>query len=160
MKKKPLLLLAVAVVAALVLTRLWTHDSDDAADPALVFNRVWIDQLPRDAKQTFNTFIAATEQPIGIFHTGSQWKGGYEVFGHKLKGDQLRIVYLQENQTETVKVRAWPCGEKGMDYCLELTGASRGVKRYRSMQGWEIDGAATRPEQLLDRVASVVRAAN
>ena len=34
-----------------------------------------------------------------------------------------------------------------MDYCLELTGASRGVKRYRSKEGWEI-GAATRPEQL------------
>ena len=58
-----------------------------------------------------------------------------------------------------MKVRAWPCRERGMDYCLELTGASRGVKRYRSKEGWEI-GAATRPEQLNDRVTSIVRAAN
>ena len=46
-----------------------------------------------------------------------------------------------------------------MDYCLELAGASRGVKRYRSMQGWEI-GAATRPAQLLDRIASIARGGN
>ena len=85
--------------------------------------------------------------------------GTYEVFTHKANGDRLRVVYPQSNDSETVKVRAWPCRERGMDYCLELTGASRGVKRYRSKEGWEI-GAATRPEQLIDRVASIVRAAN
>ena len=158
-KKTPLLLLAVAVVAAVGLGRWWTHDSDDAADPTLVFDRIWLDELPRKPQQTFNTFIAATEEPFGLFHTGSQWKGTYEVFTHKANGDRLRVVYPQSNDSETVKVRAWPCRERGMDYCLERTGASRGVKRYRSKEGWEI-GAATRPEQLVDRVASIVRAAN
>ena len=158
-KNKPILLLAVAVVAAVILARWWTHHSDDAADPTLVFDRIWLDELPRRPQQTFNTFIAATEEPFGLFHAGSQWKGTYEVFAHKASGDRLRVVYLQSNETETVKVRAWACRERGMDYCLELTGASRGVKRYRSKAGWEI-GAGTRPEQLLDRVASIVRAAN
>ena len=46
-----------------------------------------------------------------------------------------------------------------MDYCLELRGASRGVKRYRSKTGWQI-GGATRPEQLLERIAPIVRVAN
>jgi hypothetical protein len=158
-KKKPLLLLAVAVVAALALARWWTHGSDDAADPTLVFDRIWLDELPRKPQQTFNTFVAATEEPIGLFHTGSQLKGTYEIFSYKASGDRLRVVYPQSNESETVKVRAWACRERGMDYCLELTGASRGVKRYRSKEGWEIR-AATRPEQLLDRVASIVRAAN
>jgi hypothetical protein len=84
------------------------------ADISLVFNRVWLDELPRKPQQTFNTFIAATEERIGLFH---------------------------------------------MDYCLELTGASRSVKRYRSMEGWEI-GPTARPEQLLDKIASITRAAN
>ncbi len=158
-KTKPILLLAVAVVAALALARCWTHAGDDAADPTLVFDRVWLDELPRTPKQTFNTFVAATEEPFGLFHAGSQWKGTYELFSHKASGDRLRIAYPQSNESETVKVRAWPCRERGMDYCLELTGASRGVKRYRSKEGWEI-GAATRPEQLYDRVRSIVRAAN
>ena len=54
---------------------------------------------------------------------------------------------------ENVKVRAWTCGEDDMDYCLELSGASRGVKRYHSQDGWEI-GAVRSPQELLDRVAS------
>jgi hypothetical protein len=158
-KTKTVLLVAVAVVAALALARFWTNAGDDAADPALVFDRVWLDELPRTPKQTFNTFVAATEEPFGLFHAGSQWKGTYELFSHNASGDKLRVVYLQSNESETVKVRAWPCRERAMDYCLELTGASRGVKRYRSKEGWEIR-AATRPEQLYDRVTSIVRAAN
>src|SRR6266498_3828497 len=65
-KTKPILLLAVAVVAALALARCWTHAGDDAADPTLVFDRVWLDELPRTPKQTFNTFVAATEEPFGL----------------------------------------------------------------------------------------------
>jgi len=157
--KKPLLLLAVAVVAVLALVRWWTHDRDYDAAPTLVFDRVWLDEFPSRPQQTFNTFVATTEEPFGLFHAGSQWKGTYEVFKYKASGDRLRINYPQTNETDTVKVRAWACRERGMDYCLELTGASRGVKRYRSKQGWEI-GAATRPELLADRVASIVHAAN
>ena len=78
-KTKPILLLTVAVVGALALARYWTHDGDDAADPTLVFDRVWLDELPRTPKQTFNTFVAATEEPFGLFHAGSQWKGTYEI---------------------------------------------------------------------------------
>jgi hypothetical protein len=154
-KPKQLLILSLVVVGALALVR-WTGGGDDGgvSEPALVFDRIWIDQLPTKPKETFHTFIAATQEPIGLFHAGSQWKGDYEVFGHSAGGDQLRVVYLQTNEKETVKVRAWRCKERGMDYCLELAGASRGVKRYRSMQGWEIR-AATRPAQLLDRIASI-----
>jgi hypothetical protein len=96
---------------------------------------------------------------MGGFHAGSQWKGSYEFFRYKVSGDQLRVTYLQTNEQETIKVRAWECKERGMDYCLELRGASRGVKRYRSKTGWEI-GGATRPEQLLERIASIVRVTN
>jgi len=153
--KKPLLILGLVVVGVLILAIRITGPRGNAS----VFDRIWIDQLPRKPKDTFHTFIAATQEPVGLFHAGSQWKGGYEVFAHTGGGGELRIVYLQTNETEKVKVRAWRCKEQGMDYCLELAGASRGVKRYRSMQGWEI-GAATRPAQLMDRIASTVRGAN
>jgi hypothetical protein len=158
-KPKPLLILSLVVAGAFALVSWMGGDDGGVSEPALVFDRIWIDQLPRKPKDTFHTFIAATQEPIGLFHAGSQWKGGYEVFAHTAGGDGLRIVYLQTNETEKVKVRAWRCKEQGMDYCLELAGASRGVKRYRSMQGWEIR-AATRPAQFLDRIASIARVAN
>jgi len=161
-KPKPLLVVGLVVAGTFALVRWMGGGDDDSAgfsEPALVFDRIWIDQLPTKPKDTFHTFIAATQEPVGLFHAGSQWKGGYEVFAHTAGGDGLRIVYLQTNETEKVKARAWRCKEQGMDYCLELAGASRGVKRYRSMQGWEI-GAAARPAQLVDRIASIARVAN
>ena len=114
---------------------------------------------PTTPKQTFNTFVAATQEPVGVFQAASVWKGSYEVFRYEMHDGELRAVYPQTGDKDRMRVRARRCNEAGMDYCLEVTGASRGVKRYYSREGWEI-GAATRPEQLLDRVASIVRAAN
>ena len=39
-----------------------------------------------------------------------------------------------------------------MDYCLELTGTNRGVKKYYSRKGWEIDG-----NHMQDRIESMLR---
>ena len=39
-----------------------------------------------------------------------------------------------------MRVKARRCSENGMDFCLELDGASRGAKRYYSREGWEIKG--------------------
>ena len=83
-KPKPLLILSLVVAGAFALVRWVGGGGDDGgvSEPALVFDRIWIDQLPRKPKDTFHTFIAATQEPIGLFHAGSQWKGGYEVFAH------------------------------------------------------------------------------
>ena len=153
--KKPLLLLGLVVVGALAFAR-WSMDDGDASDPALVLDRIWVDQLPTKPTDVINAFAALTQEPVGAFYSGSQWKASFELFNYKAGGNEIRIVYPQSNESEKVKVRAWTCSERGMDYCLELKGASRGVKRYRSSRGMEI-GAATRPEQLLGRVESIVR---
>jgi hypothetical protein len=105
-----------------------------------------------------NAFAAVTQQPVGVFQSGSQYKGSYEIFTYKAGGNELRITYPQSNESEKVKVRAWACNERGMDYCLELRGSSRGVKRYRSRKGMEI-GEATGPEQLRGRVEGFARLA-
>jgi hypothetical protein len=155
--KKPLLILSLVIVGALAFAR-WLTDDGDASDPALVLDRIWVDQLPTKPTDVANAFAVLTEQPVGAFYSGSQWKASFEIFNYKASGNELRIVYPQSNDSEKVKVRAWACSKRGMDYCLELKGASRGVKRYRSRRGMEI-GAATRPEQLLGRVESIIRRA-
>ena len=99
-------------------------------------------------------FAALTEQPIGVFQSASQFKGDYELFTYQVSGDVLRLVYPQTDDKEKVKARAWACREDGMDYCLELKGASRGVRRYRSKRGWEI-GGLSRVDQIAERVAAI-----
>ena len=150
------MIVGLALVGGLALVR-WVGGARDAepSDPALVLDRLWVDQLPTRPEDTVNVFAAITRQPVGAFQFASQWKGGYEIFQYTASDSDLRIVYPHTGEKEKVKARAWKCKERDMDYCLQLTGASRGVKRYYSQRGWEIDGVA-RPDQMLERIASIV----
>ena len=55
---------------------------------------------------------------------------------------------------EKLTVDARPCRDNGMDFCLDVTGSSRGVKRYYSKKGWEIG----RLEDALPTVEAAVSA--
>jgi hypothetical protein len=153
--KKPLLILGLVVVGVLVLV-IWKTGPDRDLS---VFDRIWIDQLPSNPKDAGNAFVAVTKQPMGAFQSASQYKGSFEIFSYKATGDELHVVYPQTDDKEKVKARAWKCNERDMDYCLELSGSTRGVKRYRSRRGWEID-ESTQLEQVLSRVESIVRLTN
>jgi len=126
-------------------------------DPSFALDRLWVDEMPKTARDTANLFAAVTTQSLGIFQSTSQWKGGYELFNFEGSGDELRVVYPQTGERQRVKVRAWSCQERDMEYCLELSGANRGVKLYRSKKGMEI-GADERPEQLRARIDAAVSA--
>ncbi len=142
--KKKLLALALISTAAYGAWNLRGHDKvTQESDGALVLDRIWIDHLPKTEKDMINVFVAITEQPFGVFQETSQWKGNFELFNYEANGDEIRIVYPQNGDKDKVKTDAKRCSEKGMDYCLELKGASRGVKRYYSMKGWEIDHASS-----------------
>jgi hypothetical protein len=104
-------------------------------------DRVWIDHMPRNDKDTIQAFVAISEHAVGAFQAASAWRGGFEAFRYEASGNELRLVYPQTGDRDAVRVKARRCSEHGMDFCLELDGASRGVKRYYSREGWEIDGA-------------------
>jgi hypothetical protein len=159
--KKGLLIAGLLIMGVWAIARLTGGGGEaaDGSDPSLILNRIWMDQIPSQPRDTANAFATVSRQKVGIFQSGSQFKGGYEIFNFTAVGGELRIVYPQTDEKELVKARAWRCKEHNMDFCLELTGASRGVKRYRSMDGWEI-GDATRADQLLERTASIARSAN
>ena len=130
------------------------HDDDDGG---LVLDRVWIDHMPKDDRDQVSVFAALSEDPIGVFQTASAWKGHHELFHHETHGGELRVLYPQDGHRERVRATAHRCGEGDFDYCLELDGASRGVKRYYSRKGWEIDGART-PDELRARIAAALQA--
>lgn len=140
-------LLIVVAMAGLAYggVRMLRGSSDDAAPAAtegdrLALDRLWVDHMPRNERDVFQLFAAITEEPIGIFQATSVWKGAFEMFRYEAHGDELRIVYPQDNSREKVKVKATSCSSREWDYCLEVSGSSRGVKKYYSREGWELDG--------------------
>jgi hypothetical protein len=138
---KKVLLVALAVIAA---ASLWSarHRADSSVDRSLVTDRLWIDHIPRNERDTIQVFIAVSEHSVGVFQAASQWRGNYEVFKFEASGGELRLVFPQTGNRETVRAKARRCNEPQMDFCLDLDGASRGAKRYFSREGWEIDRGA------------------
>jgi len=51
--------------------------------------------------------------------------------------------FPQTRSDDRVVYSAGACKARGFDYCLELRGTSRGVKRYYSKRGWEVSGGLT-----------------
>ena len=108
-------------------------------DAELVTNRLWVDHIPRNDRDMAQVFAAITEEPLGVFQAASQWKRQAELFRYEAHGEEFRLVFPQNGDREKVVMKASRCNEAGMDYCLEVRGASRGVKQYYSRKGWEID---------------------
>jgi hypothetical protein len=107
-------------------------------DKSLVQDRLWIDHIPRNDRDTIQIFAAITEEPMGVFQAASMWKGQFEFFRYEMNGEDLRVVFPQDGGREKVRAKATRCDKNGMDFCLELEGSSRGVKKYYSREGWEI----------------------
>ncbi len=137
--KKLLFILLLIVAAYLVWKYWWRGDAEVARGQELFYDRIWIDHMPQSETDTFQVMAAVTEQPVGIFQATSRWKGQYEMFMYKARGDgAIELSYPQTRENEKVRYRAWKCKEKRFDFCLEIAGASRGAKRYYSAEGMEI----------------------
>lgn len=114
-------------------------------DTRLLKDRVWIDHMPKNDRDRVHVFAALTPRPrqgpqgpFGIFELIGQWEGHFEAFRYEAQGEEMRIVFPQSGDRETLTVKPSKCNEQGMDYCLDISGNSRGVSRYYSRKGWEI----------------------
>lgn len=152
-----LLILAAIATTGYAGVRLLSSEPRARDTEQLALDRLWIDHMPRTETDTIQAFVALTEEPVGVFQAASMWKGQHELFVHEHHGNELRIRYPQNNEREKVKLEARRCDAKGWDYCLEIKGSSRGVKRYYSMEGWELDGARG-VDQVRARITELTRA--
>jgi hypothetical protein len=107
-----------------------------------VRDRVWIDHMPRGERDTINVFLLLTRQPVGVFQASSTWKGAYEAFRYEKHGNEIRAVFPQTGDREKLTVSECPCDQRGFDYCLEVKGSARGVKKYYSREEWIIERAS------------------
>ena len=150
---KKLLWMSVLAIGLGLGWRAWQGTTtSDGGDPKLLFDRLWVDHLPRSERDTVQVFVAVTEQPVGVFENRARWKGAWEVFRYERRSnDQIDFLFPHTRDRERAGYRASRCHQDGFDFCLELAGASRGTQRYYSRKGWEI-GQVKTPAALLDQV--------
>lgn len=138
MRKALLGLAAISTLGYAGYSMFGDSESTIRSNEQLVLDRLWVDHIPRSERDTFQVFMALTEEPVGVFQAASRWRGDYELFQHETQGGEMRILYPHTGERETAKVKATECNEGQMDFCLEIHNASRGVKKYYSREGWEI----------------------
>jgi hypothetical protein len=157
---KKLLVLAAISMCAFAGWRALRGGGDDGAardGGGLLLDRIWVDHMPKHDRDQVSVFVAITDEPIGVFQTASAWRGHFELFRYEDHGSEISLLYPQDGARERIKTSSRTCSEAGFDYCLELDGASHGVKRYYSRKGWEV-GSASRPEQIRARIDAALYA--
>jgi hypothetical protein len=144
--RKTLLVASAAAVVGYCAYRWQAADEVTPAADELVQNRLWADHLPAHERDRVHVFAALDHPvgaprrgPVGVFELIGPWEGHFEAFRYEREGEEMRILFPQSGDKETLRVKAWECSERrGMDYCLEVSGNSRGVQRYYSRKGWEV----------------------
>jgi hypothetical protein len=130
----------------------WRAWRSDAPDPKLVFDRFWIDHQPRDVEEKFQVFFINSEFPFGRFVTRTAFLGSFEEFHYHVRPREegvLDFLFGSTREIQRVKLTAKSCNESGFDYCLDINGTSRGVKRYYSKKEWQ---QLKTEDALVDRV--------
>lgn len=151
MKKLTIVLSILGAVLGLRWLLSGSH-SEDAPNATLIFDRVWIDRIPRGETDAINVLVALQDEEMGVFQRTSRWKGEHELFRHARGGSgKLRLLFPQTRDREEVGYRAVKCDRDGFDYCLELRGASRGARSYVSKKGWEV-GSLGEAQAKLDQL--------
>jgi hypothetical protein len=124
----------------------------EASDAKLLVNRIWVDKLPKKETDYFELLVLVDDEPVGLFRRASQYEGNYALFRYEVRGDdKLQLLFPQDKSKHEAKYKARACDEKDFDYCLDIDGAPRGVKRYLSRKEWELGADAERLEERLER---------
>jgi hypothetical protein len=117
----------------------WRALRSDAPDPKLIFDRFWVDHEPRSPDEKFQPFFINSDFPFGRFVVRNMWRGQFEEFHYHVIPKQdgvLDLLFGSTREIQRIRYTAQPCHESGFDYCLDITGTSRGVKRYYSKKEW------------------------
>jgi len=117
----------------------WRALRSDAADPKAIFDRFWVDHEPKSADDKFQPFFINSEFPSGRFVVRTWFLGQFEEFHYHVLPKEpgvMDFLFGATHEIQRVRYTVRRCNENGFDYCLDLAGTSRGVKRYYSKKEW------------------------
>ena len=137
--KKLALVMVLCLVGGLGWRQL-RRSAHDAPDPKLLFDRFWIDHEPRQPEDKFLVLLVESEHPFGRFVKRTLWTGNWEAFHYHVvprEDGVLDLLFGATNERQRIRYSARRCNENKFDFCLEVSGSSRGVRRYYSKKEWQ-----------------------
>jgi hypothetical protein len=112
----------------------------DAQDgKSLIVDRFWLDHMPSSERDPINFMAMFSDHKIGIMRNMTAFKGSDEMF---IWGGGNGWRWPQNGDVDKPSIRVRTCHEDGMDYCMDVSGVSRGVKHYGSRKDWVVRSIA------------------
>lgn len=117
------------------------------ADPALLFDRVWIDGIPEARTDYVQVFVALGATPVGVFQKASDYRVEAELYTYTRKDGKLTVYFPQTKKKKSFTYKIRTCDDlPPFDLCLELSkNPWGGPKHY---YGWSEQSSVTRSELL------------
>jgi hypothetical protein len=152
---KKLLLVAALAAVGFGGWRLRAHSHHaavtDGGENKLLVDRLWIDRMPEHERDPINVLALLSDDKLGVFQNLTAYRGSYELFRYERSGGELRVKYPQTGESDKLSVKVTRCDEDGMDFCLDVSGGSRGVRHYYSREEWVI-GSLADEQKLADQL--------
>jgi hypothetical protein len=104
----------------------------------VLVDQFWIDHAPASERDPINFMVVFSEQKVGIMRNMTAYKGSDEMFVWAKNGWR----WPSNGDLDKPFIRITACREDGFDYCMDLSGVSRGVKHYRTKKDWKVRSLA------------------
>ncbi|HEY1552313.1 MAG TPA: hypothetical protein VGG28_31015 [Kofleriaceae bacterium] len=144
---KKLIVVAAIAAVAVVGWKVRSHKAEqtqvtvgDVQDGRnILVDQLWVDHLPRNERDPINVFVMLDEEKLGVMQNLTRYKGAYEMFEY---GQGKGFRWPQTGDVDKPSIRIHSCKDDGFDYCMDISGVSRGVKHYVTKKDWKVRSLA------------------
>jgi hypothetical protein len=112
-------------------------------DPALLFNRIWMESKPEKPTDYVHGAYFLSRPQLGIFQRSSAYDFHFERFDYKRDGTKMTLKFPQQDRSSDLTLHITKCtAPEPFDLCLDLgENPWGGPKRYYGMSGQEDEQA-------------------
>jgi hypothetical protein len=121
-------------------------EADVADGKGLLFERPWLDHLPKDERDPYEALIF-DRQGVGVTLKATAYRGQWELFLFKAKDKRLQIVFPHDQRRVETGFSISPIRHKNFDLELRLEDPPLGP---RSLYSWKKFRHGEEPQPLRD----------
>jgi hypothetical protein len=100
----------------------------DSEAVEIIVSTPWLDTIPNAPDDKFSLF--GFEGEIGVFVTGNQFRGSYDMFGYEIDRKTLTFHFFADDKTAKSKFKLERVRKGDFDFRLTMKDSPRGPKVY------------------------------
>ena len=146
-RNRALVLSGAAISAGLLLwsgTAISPAPSSEAMHQEFLFERPWLDHLPKDEHDKYQALLFDKEN-FGVTLQATAYRGQWELFLFKVKGKRMQILFPHDRRKAETGFAITDVQERNFDLALRIEDGPFGSKTYYSWKKFRRDDLGRQP---------------